>query len=71
MGDTNSKPFQTHDDNLETFSLVWLDAQVNTTEDNRQTQQKLRQIINHLKTFDDQNNVINILYLFLHKIDLF
>jgi hypothetical protein len=54
MGDTNSKPFQTHDGNLETFSLVWLDAQVNTTEDNRQTQLILRQIINHLKTFDDQ-----------------
>jgi hypothetical protein len=55
MAGVNSKPFQTSDNNLETFSLLWLDAQVNTTEDNRQTQQKLRQIINHLKTFDDQN----------------
>ncbi len=51
----NSNTSQTYDDNLETFSLFWLDAQVNSTEDNRQTQQKLRQIINQLKTFDDQN----------------
>jgi hypothetical protein len=55
MAGVSSKTSQTYDDNLETFSLFWLDAQVNTTEDNRQTQQKLRQIINHLKTFDDQN----------------
>ncbi|CAF1333728.1 unnamed protein product [Rotaria sordida] len=34
---------------------VWLDAQVNTTEDNRNTQRKLGEIINHLKTFDDEN----------------
>jgi len=54
MADANSKAFLSNDDNLETFSLLWLDAQINATEDNRQTQQKLRQIINHLKTFDDQ-----------------
>jgi hypothetical protein len=54
MGALHSKTSHSHDDNLETFSLLWLDAQVNTTEDNRQTQLKLRQIINHLKTFDDQ-----------------
>jgi hypothetical protein len=41
------------DDNLETFSLVWLDTQVNTTEQNQRAQKKLRQIINHLKIFDD------------------
>ncbi|CAF1301007.1 unnamed protein product [Rotaria sordida] len=34
---------------------VWLDAQVNATEDNRNTQRKLGEIINHLKTFDDEN----------------
>jgi hypothetical protein len=55
MAGVSSNTSQTYDDNLETFSLFWLDAQVNTTEDNRQTQQILRQIINHLKTFDDQN----------------
>jgi hypothetical protein len=54
MAGVNSKTFLPNDDNLETFSLLWLDAQVNTTKDNRQAQEKLRQIINHLKTFDDQ-----------------
>jgi hypothetical protein len=37
MAGVNNKTSQTCDDNLETFSLFWLDAQVNTTEDNRQT----------------------------------
>ncbi len=55
MATANSKYFETNDNNLETFSLCWLDEQVNTTEDNRETQEKLREIINHLKTFDDQN----------------
>ena len=54
MGGNNSKPLEISDENLETFSMFWLDAQVNTTEDNRNTQLKLREIINHLKTFDDQ-----------------
>jgi len=54
MAGVNSKSLQVSADNLETFSIFWLDAQVNTTEDNRNTQLKLREIINHLKTFDDQ-----------------
>ena len=40
--------------NLETFSLIWLDAEVNNDEGNKQTQAKLRQIINHLDVFNDQ-----------------
>jgi hypothetical protein len=55
MANVNSKVAETHDDNLESFSIFWLDPQVNTTEENRKAQHKLRQIINHLKTFDDQN----------------
>jgi len=54
MAGVNSKSLQVSNDNLETFSIFWLDAEVNTTEDNRNTQLKLREIINHLKTFDDQ-----------------
>ncbi|CAF1053656.1 unnamed protein product [Adineta ricciae] len=42
------------DENLETFSLAWLDEEVDSTEENKQTQQQLRQIINHLKTFHDK-----------------
>ena len=53
--DKNSKPLETSDDNLEIFSIFWLDPQVNQTEDNRNAQSKLREIINHLKKFDDQN----------------
>ncbi|CAF0875555.1 unnamed protein product [Didymodactylos carnosus] len=38
-------------EDLETFSLLWLDAYVNTA-DNREVQQKLRTVINCIKTFD-------------------
>ena len=55
MAGVNSKSLEISDHNLETFSIFWLDAKVNTTEDNRNTQLKLREIINHLKTFDDQD----------------
>jgi len=53
MTGVNSKSLEIPNDNLETFSIFWLDAQVNATEHNRNTQLKLREIINHLKTFDD------------------
>jgi len=55
MAGVNSKLLQISNENLETFSIFWLDAEVNATEDNRHTQLKLREIINHLKTFDDQD----------------
>jgi hypothetical protein len=54
MAGVSSKSISAENENLETFSLLWLDAQVNDTEENRKAQQKLRQIINHLKTFDNQ-----------------
>ncbi|CAF3382494.1 unnamed protein product [Rotaria socialis] len=41
--------------NLETFSLMWLDANVHTTEDNIDAQVKLREAINFLQTFDKEN----------------
>jgi hypothetical protein len=43
---------QNDDDNLETFSIFWLDASVND-ETNLAAQKKLRSIINQLKTFVD------------------
>jgi hypothetical protein len=52
MGDIFSKP-TSEDTNLETFSLIWLDATVNSSEENRLSQEKLRTSINHLKTFED------------------
>jgi hypothetical protein len=41
------------DNNLETFSLVWLDATVNESKENREVQQQLRKSINRLKTFNN------------------
>ena len=41
--------------NLESFACLWLDRDVETTEDNRETLQELRQVINHLLTFDNSD----------------
>jgi len=38
--------------NLETFSLLWLDANVHKTDDNIKSQRKLREAINFLQIFD-------------------
>jgi exonuclease V gamma subunit len=40
------------DQHLELFCLIWLDANANVAE-TRNTEQKLRSIINHLKKFQD------------------
>ncbi|CAF1478908.1 unnamed protein product [Adineta steineri] len=42
----------TDDKSLEIFSIIWLDANVNV-KDTRETEQKLRSIINHIKKFQD------------------
>ncbi|CAF0820146.1 unnamed protein product [Rotaria sordida] len=39
--------------NLESFACLWLDQNVNSTKDNLQTQKELRQVINHLRIFDN------------------
>jgi hypothetical protein len=39
--------------NLETFSLVWLDSTINNSQENVNTQRRLKTIINHLLTFED------------------
>jgi virulence-associated protein VapD len=46
------------DHNLETFSLVWLDGSVNTSEENVNVQQQLRTLINHLKTFENADECV-------------
>lgn len=48
-----------HDENLEIFGLIWLDAQVNSDQHNLDAQKQLRAIINHLKTFDNANQCQN------------
>ncbi|CAF1614661.1 unnamed protein product [Rotaria sp. Silwood1] len=50
---SKNKPFvSTQITNLEAFACLWLDANVKNTDDNRETEQELRQIINHLRIFD-------------------
>ncbi|CAF3741635.1 unnamed protein product [Rotaria sp. Silwood1] len=44
-----------YDNNLETCALFWLDAAVNTSEENREAQQQIRSTINHVTTFEDAN----------------
>ncbi|CAF4747223.1 unnamed protein product [Rotaria sp. Silwood1] len=39
--------------NLESFACLWLDRNVNSTEDNIKTQKELRRMINHLRIFDN------------------
>jgi len=51
----NNVPYIDDDDNLETFALLWLDAEVNSSEENRHAQRQLRSTINYLKTFEDAN----------------
>ncbi|CAF2742817.1 unnamed protein product [Rotaria sp. Silwood2] len=46
---------QSINSNLESFACLWLDQNVNSTEDNIQTQKELRQVINHLRTFDNSD----------------
>ncbi|CAF1332663.1 unnamed protein product [Rotaria sordida] len=40
------------DGNLETYSLIWLDASVIDSKENIDAQQQLRSLINHLKVFE-------------------
>jgi len=40
-------------ENLEIFSLIWLDLSINNIHENIDIQQQLRSIINYLKLFED------------------
>ncbi len=40
--------------NFETYSLIWLDASVNNSQENLRVQEKLRSSINRLITFEDE-----------------
>jgi len=45
---------QMKNDNLETFSLVWLDVNINNSKENENNEQHLRNVINHLEKFEDE-----------------
>jgi hypothetical protein len=49
------------DEKLETFCLIWLDFSVNKSPENRQAQQQLQTIINHVLTFEDDQKCLNYL----------
>ncbi|CAF1199992.1 unnamed protein product [Rotaria sp. Silwood1] len=48
-----------NDENLETYCLIWLDASVNTSRENFKVQQQLQAIINHLLTFEDDQQCLH------------
>ncbi|UJR19635.1 hypothetical protein I4U23_022769 [Adineta vaga] len=52
-------PFSPENNNLETFSLVWLVKSINETEKNMDIQQQFRALINYLKIFQDDNECEN------------
>ena len=52
---SSSSSSATNQDNLETFSLIWLDSSIHNSDDNLQTLEDLRAIMNHLVTFEDSD----------------
>jgi len=59
MGQAASDTSKTTDENMESLSLVWLDAEVNKSKENVDVQKQLRSIINYLKTFHDETECEN------------
>ncbi|CAF2912069.1 unnamed protein product [Rotaria sp. Silwood2] len=55
MSETTRRHLIEPNRNLEAFSLLWCDANVHQTEENRNTQSELRDTINYLKTFININ----------------
>ncbi|CAF1111946.1 unnamed protein product [Adineta ricciae] len=53
--------------NLESFACLWLDQNINLTKDNRDTQQALRQIINHLRLFDNTDECEQYMKEIVHE----
>ncbi|CAF1204431.1 unnamed protein product [Didymodactylos carnosus] len=51
--------FHDKDHNLENFTVVWLDADINKTDDCHSTKKRLRPIANHLTTFCDVDECID------------
>ncbi|CAF1544856.1 unnamed protein product, partial [Didymodactylos carnosus] len=51
--------FHDNDHNLENFTVVWLDADIDKTDDCHDTKKRLRTIANHLRTFCDADECID------------
>ena len=63
MGQANSNASKSTDENLESLSLIWLDAEVNVSKENIDAQKRLRSTINYLKTFHDADECENYIRL--------
>ena len=47
------RPIRTENDQFDDLTLIWLDAQIDSSSDCLHTKQRLRLIVNVLKTFND------------------
>jgi len=54
---------QIDNNNLETYSLIWLDSSVNSSQGKLDAQQKLRKLNNHLLTFENDQQCLQHLQL--------
>jgi hypothetical protein len=59
MGSSLRKSVIETDRHTDVVTLVWLDGSVNSTTENRDVQEQLRSLVNHLKTFDNSNACYN------------
>jgi len=58
---TPTTPIDNHDKNLEIYSLIWLDSAVNQAKEYVETQNRLRQLFNQLKVFDNVEQCISFI----------
>jgi hypothetical protein len=49
-------------ENLETYSLIWLDTSVNISKENIKIQQQLRTIINYFLIFEDEQQCLQYIH---------
>lgn len=53
--------------NLESFACIWLDQKIFTNDDNQQSLQRLRSVINHLQVFDQIDRCIDCIRTIIHE----
>ena len=59
------------DVNLENYCLIWLDALVNSSDENCQAQQELRKYINYLLTFENDQQCFEQIHSLSKNIHIF
>lgn len=61
MGTSLQKSHLDVEKDNETYSLVWLDASVNTAPENRDVQEQIRRLFDHFKTFENTTDCLQYL----------